>query len=84
MTSQTDPSFVVEVTVSKGGYTTIHALPCGTYTVEQVNDWSWRYSDLRQTVEIQEDENATATFDGGPVKENWLTGSSPAMVNQRR
>lgn len=84
VTSQTDPSFVVEVTVSKGGCTTIHALPCGTYTVEQVNDWSWRYSDLRKTVKIQEDENATATFDGGPVKENWLTGSSPAMVNQRR
>ena len=41
--SQADPTYIVEVTVPKGGSTTVYDLPCGSYTVEQVNSWSWRY-----------------------------------------
>lgn len=83
LTSKDNPAYVVEVTVPKGGSTTVYDLPCGSYTVEQVNSWSWRYSDREQTVEIEKDETKTVKFDGAAVKKKWLTGSSDAVVNRR-
>lgn len=83
LTSEDNPAYVVEVTVPAGGSTTVYDLPCGSYTVEQVNSWSWRYSDREQTVEIEKDETKTVTFDRAAVKEKWLTGSSDAVVNRR-
>ncbi len=83
LTSKDNPAYVVEVTVPKGGSTTVHDLPCGDYTVEQVNSWSWRYSDREQTVEIEKDKTKTVTFDGAAVKKKWLTGSSAAVVNRK-
>lgn len=82
LTSKDNPAYVVEVTVPAGGSTTVHDLPCGDYTVEQVKSWSWRYSDREQTVEIEKDETKTVTFDGAAVKKKWLTGSSDAVVNR--
>ena len=82
LTSQADPTYIVEVTVPAGRSTTVYDLPCGSYTVEQVNSWSWRYADGAQTVEIQQDKPKTVTFDGAAVKEKWLTGSSDAVVNR--
>lgn len=83
LTSQADPTYIVEVTVPKGGSTTVYDLPCGSYTVEQVNSWSWRYSDREQTVEIEKDETKTVKFDGAAVEKKWLTGSSDAVVNRK-
>lgn len=83
LTSQADPTYIVEVTVPKGGSTTVYDLPCGSYTVEQVNSWSWRYSDSEQTVEIEQDQTKTVTFDGTPTEDKWLTGSSAAVVNRK-
>lgn len=83
LTSQADPTYIVEVTVPKGGSNTVYDLPCGSYTVEQVNSWSWRYSDREQTVEIEKDETKTVKFDGSAVKKKWLTGSSDAVVNRK-
>lgn len=83
LTSQADPTYIVEVTVPAGGSTTVYDLPCGSYTVEQVDSWSWRYSDREQTVEIEKDETKTVKFDGAAVKKKWLTGSSDAVVNRR-
>ena len=83
LTSQADPTYIVEVTVPKGGSTTVYDLPCGSYTVEQVDSWSWRYSDREQTVEIEKGETKTVKFDGAAVKKKWLTGSSDAVVNRR-
>ena len=83
LTSKDNPAYVVEVTVPAGGSTTVYDLPCGSYKVEQVNSWSWRYSDREQTVEIEKDQTKTVTFDGAAVKEKWLTGSSDAVVNRR-
>ena len=84
LTSKDNPAYVVEVTVPKGGSTTVYDLPCGDYTVEQVKSWSWRYSDREQTVEIEKDQTKTVTFDGAAVKKKWLTGSSDAVVNRSR
>lgn len=83
LTSKDTPAYVVEVTVPKGGSTTVYDLPCGSYKVEQVNSWSWRYSDREQTVEIEKDETKTVKFDGAAVKKKWLTGSSDAVVNRK-
>ena len=83
LTSKDNPAYVVEVTVSKGGSTTVYDLPCGDYTVEQVNSWSWRYADGAQTVTVEDSQTKTVTFDGSAVKEKWLTGSSAAVVNRR-
>lgn len=83
LTSQADPTYIVEVTVPAGGSTTVYDLPCGSYTVEQVDSWSWRYSDREQTVEIEKDETKTVKFDGAAVKKKWLTGSSAAVVNRK-
>lgn len=81
--SQDDPTYIVEVTVPAGGSTTVHDLPCGSYTVEQVNSWSWRYSDSTKTVEIEENQTESVTFDKSAVKDKWLTGNSAAVVNRR-
>lgn len=83
LTSKDNPAYVVEVTVPKGGSTTVYDLPCGSYTVEQVNSWSWRYADGAQTVTVKDSETQTVTFDGSAVKEKWLTGSSAAVVNRK-
>lgn len=84
LTSKDNPAYVVEVTVPAGGSTTVYDLPCGSYKVEQVKSWSWRYSDREQTVEIEKDQTKTVTFDGAAVKKKWLTGSSDAVVNRSR
>ena len=83
LTSKDNPAYVVEVTVPKGGSTTVYDLPCGSYTVEQVNRWSWRYADGAQTVTVEDGKTETVTFDRAAVKEKWLTGSSDAVVNRR-
>ena len=83
LTSQADPTYIVEVTVPAGGSTTVYDLPCGDYTVEQVNSWSWRYADGAQTVTVEDSQTKTVTFDGSAVKKKWLTGSSDAVVNRR-
>lgn len=83
LTSKDNPAYVVEVTVPKGGSTTVYDLPCGSYTVEQVNSWSWRYADGAQTVTVEDSQTKTVTFDRSAVKEKWLTGSSDAVVNRR-
>ena len=83
LTSKDNPAYVVEVTVPKGGSTTVYDLPCGSYKVEQVNSWSWRYSDREQTVEIEKDQTKTVTFAGASTKDKWLTGSSDAVVNRK-
>lgn len=83
LTSQADPTYIVEVTVPAGGSTTVYDLPCGGYTVEQVNSWSWRYADGAQTVTVENSLTQTVTFDRSAVKEKWLTGSSAAVANRR-
>lgn len=83
LTSKDNPAYVVEVTVPAGGSTTVYDLPCGDYTVEQVNSWSWRYADGAQTVTVEDGKTKTVTFDRDAVKEKWLTGSSDAVVNRR-
>ena len=64
------------------GSAVIRGLPCRRYIVEQAADWSWRYADAAQTVEVTED-GASAVFDGDAVRDQWLSGSSDAVCNRK-
>jgi len=83
LTAKDNSAYIVEVTVPAGGSTTVYDLPCGSYTVEQVNSWSWRYADVEQTVTVEDSQTKTVTFDKSAVKDKWLTGNSAAVVNRR-
>lgn len=72
----------VDVTVKGSDSTTITNLLYGRYTVEQLNDWSWRYSDSSQNVTL-ESETAEVTFDNSAVKDLWLSGNSDIAANQK-
>lgn len=84
ITSDSDPTFVMEVSVPKGSSTTVKNLPTGNYTVTQVNSWSWRYNDPAQSaVTVQQNTDTTVTFDGSAKKDKWLNGSSAAVTNRK-
>lgn len=70
------------VTITGSGSAVIRSLPCRSYTVEQVNDWSWRYGDGRQTAVVTED-GVSVTFGGEAVQDRWLSGSSAAIRNRK-
>jgi hypothetical protein len=57
---------------------TILEVPDGTYTITEVQDWSWRYNDGSKSVTIQsankEKRHLTATFNGGLLTDDWLSG----------
>lgn len=72
----------VEVTVKGGDSTTITNLLYGRYTVEQLNDWSWRYSDSSKNITLESD-SAEVTFDNSAVKDLWLSGNSDIAANQK-
>ena len=70
---------VITVTSVGSNSTTIHDLPFGTYTVTQINDWSWRYRDAAQTVKHQAAET-TVTFSDTWL-DKWLGGCSTVIKN---
>lgn len=72
----------IYVTVSGSSSVTITDLLYGSYTVEQMNDWSWRYNDEPQIVELNS-ENSEVYFSDKAVKEQWLSGNSDVEVNKR-
>lgn len=82
VTAQDDPVMVTYVTITGSGSAVIRGLPCRSYTVEQVNDWSWRYGDGRQTAVVTED-GVSVTFGGEAVQDRWLSGSSAAIRNRK-
>ncbi len=83
ITDSTDASKVYYVSVRGNGSVTVHGLPCVTYTVEQVNDWSWRYRDASQTVALTE-SGATVTFDDAAAEDKWLNGNSTVVQNIKK
>ena len=54
----------------------------GEYTVTQLNDWSHRFNDPSQTVNVTADP-ATVTFNKEAVTTKWLNGNSPRVVNTK-
>ncbi len=72
----------VDVTITGNDSVTVGGLLYGSYTVEQCNDWSWRYVDAAQTLTLQEAQ-AAVTFQTNVRAENWLTGNSNKVINRR-
>ncbi|MBR4879475.1 MAG: hypothetical protein IKU13_06540 [Clostridia bacterium] len=64
----------LDVAVHNGDYVTINGLPVGTYTVDEDEDWSWRYADLAaQTPTVSKDDSTeTVSFTNNRVEELWL------------
>lgn len=64
------------VTVQGDGTTTLAEMPVGSYTVTEMNEWSWRYSDAAaQTKDVMNPEETTAfTFTNSldKTKTQWL------------
>lgn len=70
------------VVVHGNSSVTIEHLPVGTYTVTEVTDWSWRYSNTSITpsdgiVKLEKPEAPqTVTFTNERNEEKWLSGDS--------
>jgi len=75
---------VITVTVVGNGSTTIYDVPFDTYTVKQVSDWSWRYADTQQSVEIQDNAEYTVVFDDVIQDVQWLDDNSPMIRNRKK
>ena len=71
-----DPAFELYVSIKGTGSVTIKDMVCREYTVEQQNDWSWRYNDTSQKMTVSEGTTSTVTFGSAPVKNKWLNGST--------
>ena len=73
----------IYVTVTGNESVTISDLPFGLYTITQVNDWSWRYTDEAKVGFDFNTENNKATFSDGisKYKTLWLNANSTVLTN---
>ena len=83
ITAADDPAFELYVSIKGNGSVTIKDMICREYTVEQQNDWSWRYNDTSQKVTVSEGTTSTVTFGSAPVKKKWLNGNSERITNRK-
>jgi len=69
------------VTVNGDGQTTVKALPVGTYTVTEIENWSWRYTktnvDQTMPMNLADSEvDYKVTFTNKLSNPFWLSGDS--------
>ena len=83
ITAADDPAFELYVSIKGNGSVTIKDMVCREYTVEQQNNWSWRYNDTSQKVTVSEGTTKTVTFDDAPVNNKWLNGNSERITNRK-
>lgn len=69
------------VTVQGNGSVTIKGLTVGTYTVEEVTSWSWRYKPDQgsKNVEVKGGQPNEVTFNNSRTNGSWLSGDSFAI-----
>ncbi len=65
------------------GSVTVEKILCHEYKIQQVNDWSWRYSDEPQNVTVTE-SGVTVTFSSAPTNENFLNGNGSTIINSKK
>lgn len=71
------------VSIQGAGSTTIYNLRDGTYTVEEVTSWSWRYEPQKVTINDsigEETSEIFMTFNNNLINNNWLS-TSDRIVN---
>lgn len=73
------------VTVQGNGSVTIKGLTVGTYTVEEVTSWSWRYEpdQVSKNVEVKGGQPNEVTFNNSRTNGSWLSGDSFAINSVR-
>lgn len=82
--TNTDTGETITVSIAGNGSVTIEQLPYGTYRVEQLDAWSWRYADTEQTAVLSAGEpDGTVQFSEDAVGQQWLSGSSTRAINVR-
>ena len=69
------------VTVQGNGSVTIKGLTVGTYKVEEVTSWSWRYKPDQgsKNVEVKGGQPNEVTFNNSRTNGSWLSGDSYAI-----
>ena len=69
------------VTVQGNGSVTIKGLTVGTYKVEEVTSWSWRYEPDQgsKNVEVKGGQPNEVTFNNSRTNGSWLSGDSYAI-----
>ena len=69
------------VTVQGNGSVTIKGLTVGTYKVEEVTSWSWRYNPDQgsKNVEVKGGQPNEVTFNNSRTNGSWLSGDSYAI-----
>ena len=69
------------VTVQGNGSVTIKGLTVGTYKVEEVTSWSWRYKPDQgsKNVEVKGGQPNEVTFNNSRTNGSWLSGDSFAI-----
>lgn len=69
------------VTVQGNGSVTIKGLTVGTYKVEEVTSWSWRYEpdQVSKNVEVKGGQQNEVTFNNSRTNGSWLSGDSYAI-----
>lgn len=73
------------VTVQGNGSVTIKGLTVGTYKVEEVTSWSWRYEPDQgsKNVEVKGGQPNEVTFNNSRTNGSWLSGDSYAINSVR-
>lgn len=72
-----------EVTINGNGSVTIYELPVGTYTIEEDEGWSWRYTGdngSNATLSAQ-NSNGSITCTNTKTQDYWLNGYSAVVEN---
>lgn len=73
-----------EVTIVGNNSETIYGLPVGTYTIQEDEDWSWRYNpsyDQSSVILNKDKEHDSITCTNSSNEDTWLNGYSPVVKN---
>lgn len=73
----------INVTAVGNDTVTIYGLPFEEYTIEQLNGWSWRYSDMAITVNHDDPTGTVVEFNNALSNNQWLHGNSQLVRKMR-
>lgn len=70
---------------SRTGSCQVSELQPGTYTVEEMDDWSWRYNnDEQYTATVEDKKQITYEFEKNIRSDYWLNGNSKVKKNVQK
>lgn len=77
-TSNSGVPLDMQVVIKGNSTAVIKNIPVGRYTVTELTDWSWRYSNTEytKTVSVEGGKKAEAVFVNNREKHDWLSGDS--------